>query len=107
MELNESEKKDLRIILESIFGIHDVADWQMNMQVLEVTAKMLSGAQGCSEALSATPRPGLVDKAYFRRQLRNTARRMAKGGVDIYSICATTGTRIKWKSELARAAMGL
>lgn len=107
MELSESEKQDLRKILESIFGVHDTSTWQMNERVLAATAKMLTAAKGCSEALDVTPRPGVVDKGYFRRQLRDLARRMTAGGQDIYSICSATGTRIKWKSELARAGMGL
>lgn len=75
MELSEYEQKDLRIILENIFGFQSASKWNMNDKVLEVVAQMFQGASTCSEAINYLPRPGIVDKNYLRRQLRDIARR--------------------------------
>lgn len=106
MELNEAEQKDLRIILENVFGFQDASRWRMNAKVLELTAQMVQGAERCSEAMNYVPRPGIADSAYFRRELRNFARRAAGDKKDMYQICAQAGARLKWKSALDIASQG-
>ena len=106
MALTESEARDLRLILENIFGMSEVSGWEMNEKVLGVTAEMFHLATACSAAVNFVPRPGIVDKDYFRRQLRDMARRVALGGRDIYNICSKTGVRSKWRMALAIASQG-
>lgn len=107
MALSESEEKDLRIILESIFGFQDASRWNMNEKVLEVVAQMFQSASSCSEAINYLPRPGIIEKNYLKRQLRDIARRAVNGKRDIYSICSLTGTRIKWKPAIDIASQSL
>ncbi len=77
MGLTESEQSDLRAILVNIFG-QEANNWKMNAGTLGATAAMLSGIKVCSQAVNYVPRPGgVIDKAYFRRQLRDMARRAA------------------------------
>lgn len=107
MALTETEQKDLRIILENIFGFQTALKWQMNDKVLEVVAQMFQAASSCSEAMSYLPRSGIVDKNYLKRQLRNIARRAVTDRRDMYSICLSTGSRIKWKTAIEIASQGL
>ena len=79
----------------------------MNDKVLEVVAQMFQAASSCSEAMNYVPRPGIVDKGYLKRQLRNIARRAMNGKKDMYSICSSTGSRIKWKTAIEIASQGL
>ena len=97
MELTESEQKDLRIILDGFYG-REVAHWKMNKGTLEATAQMLAGIKECSISMDYVPRPGIVDKDHFRRQLRNIARRVANQGAD-YKICHIPAAR-NWKSRI-------
>ncbi|WP_429885793.1 hypothetical protein [Geoalkalibacter halelectricus] len=107
MELNESEKKDLMLILEKIFGFQNAHRWEMNESVLETVALMMNEAQKCSKALNHLPRPTYAaDKDYLRRQLREIARRANNGEREFYDICAKT-TRNKWRTEIERASQGL
>lgn len=107
MELTESEKTDLRLILEKIFGFQNAHRWEMNASVLETVAIMMNEAQQCSKALNHLPRPSYpVDKNYLRRQLREIARRANNGERELYDICAKT-SRNRWRSEIERASQGL
>lgn len=105
MELTESEKRDLRSILQNVFGFQEASQWEMNEKVLEVTAQMLQAAGNCSKAMNYVPRPGIVDKSYLKRQLRDMARRAVSGKKDMFNVCST-GAKLKWKSALAMASQG-
>jgi len=100
MALSETEQKDLRIILENVFGFQTASNWKMNDKVLGVVAQMFQAASSCSEAINYVPSPGVVDKNYLKRQLRDIARRAQNGKRDMYSICSSTGSRIKWKTAI-------
>lgn len=98
MDLTESEQADLRTILVNIFG-QEASTWKMNSGTLKATAEMLSEIKSCSQAMAYVPRPGgVIDSDYFRRQLRNMARR-ATNHDQIYQICRNTGT-LRWKSAI-------
>lgn len=64
MALTESEARDLRLILENIFGMSEVSGWEMNEKVLGVTAEMFHLATACSAAVNFVPRPkiGLIER---------------------------------------------
>jgi hypothetical protein len=107
MELTESEKIDLRNILEKIFGFQDTSRWDMNERVLEVVSEMIKEAQQCSNAMNYVPRPSyVIDKGYLKRQLRDIARRATNGEREFYDICVKTA-RYKWKREIELASQGL
>ena len=96
MQLTTPEEQDLRTILIFIFG-SKAEKWNMNEKVLKLTAELLQQANSCSEAINYVPRPTAVpDLKYFRRQLRDMARR-ARNHDKIYSICksALDYTRVR------------
>ncbi|MDO3380127.1 hypothetical protein [Geoalkalibacter halelectricus] len=98
MELTEGEKKDLRTILVSIYG-QEANGWNMNAGTLAATAEMLSSIKNCSQAMDYVPRPGgVIDKDYFRRQLRDMARRAANHD-QIYQICRNVRAA-QWRTTI-------
>ena len=98
MELTEGEKNDLRAILVSIYG-QEAKGWNMNADTLGATAEMLSSIRGCSQAMGYVPRPGgVIGKDYFRRQLRDLARRAANHD-QIYQICRNVRAA-QWRTAI-------
>lgn len=107
MALSDTEKNDLRIILEKVFGFQDTSHWNMNEQVLEVVGRMANEAQQCSTAMNDVPRPSyFIGKDFFKKQLRDIARRATSGENEFYDICAKSA-RYKWRFEIERASQGL
>lgn len=107
MALSDTEKTDLRIILEKVFGFQETSHWNMNEQVLEVVSKVAKEAQQCSNAMDYVPRPSyFVGKDFFKKQLRDIARRATSGESEFYDICAKSA-RYKWRFEIERASQGL
>ena len=88
MELTDSEKHDLKIVLAALFGCHNVDSWRIDIKTLELLTEMISASKECSKLIDLVPRPvGWVPGvAYVRRQLRNLARR-AVSNSGLYQIC--------------------
>ncbi len=103
MALTRQEQDDLRTLLVQLFG-QEASSWDMNEGTLSATAQMLDGARSCSKAMNYVPRPaGVIDKGYFKRQLKDLARR-ARNKDSMYETCLTT-SKYQWKTAIIAASL--
>ncbi|ABB30522.1 hypothetical protein Gmet_0277 [Geobacter metallireducens GS-15] len=106
MALADTEKHDLRVIVEGFWGKHETASWEMNEELVAVLPKMISEVKSCSQAMDFVPRPGVyLNPKDVQRELRKMARRVKEKGTS-YWVCMLMGAT-NWKTEAARVAQGL
>ncbi len=102
MEVTESEARDVRTILIAFYG-REAESWPINSEVARLLGEMLTKNRRCAEAMDLVPRPGIVDRAYLRRQLAGIARRILSGDKS-YLICErflalSMKSQIRWASQ--------
>ncbi|VAW95629.1 hypothetical protein MNBD_GAMMA21-1504 [hydrothermal vent metagenome] len=81
------EIEDTQIILHYLFS-GNAKNWKVSDRMIDELGKALSKLKTCNIVFDLLPRPGFVDKDYFRRQLRGIARRI-KSGTGDYNLCKT------------------
>ncbi len=102
MEVTDSEARNVRTILIAFYGRQADA-WPINSEVVRLVGEMLTRNRRCAEAMDLVPRPGIVDRAYLRRQLAGIARRILAGDKS-YLICEryialSMKSQIYWASQ--------
>jgi hypothetical protein len=105
MELSESDKDDLRLILEDWYGAATVSQWRMSAALLEILEEAITGLEVCSKAMNFVPRPMARPDGYVRRQLANIARR-ARNSDAQYLVCRDAA-RHRYRSRFELTGRGL
>jgi len=92
-----------QVIMDKLFG-GDAKSWKVSYEVIDELGKLLAKLKTCNTVMDALPRPGFIDKDYFRRQLRGIATRL-KDGTNSYDLCKKAISA--WREYIKMVSMGI
>lgn len=105
-QLTQSEKQNLRKVVEAIFGTSNTIHWKMNEELLLVVGNMLQANIACSNAMDHVPRPGVyLNLKDVLKEIEKIANRINTGN-NSYEICSIS-VKNKWRTAAEIAAQGL
>ena len=106
MDLTIEERKQLKGFLANLYG-PQVQTWEMNNGVFDLTYKMLSKSERCSDLMDLVPRPmpyGQSAARWLAKEVRKAILRKLKERKEHYTVCVKT-LSLSMKTQFYMEAM--